>query len=141
MNNIMFDEQVDKITERELVYDIIERMSLGHDLKEGTTLFFKAKTMLTEVLKRLIANLPPSLVIYFSDIKVGIIHIKAGQKAGACTINGRVSSGTVVLAYSEQTQMDVSDCIVTSGGIDDFRCTYQTKVPFIKDEYVKVYVR
>ena len=138
MNNIPFDLTLDKATERELVYDIVERLSLGKDLTEGTTLYFKAKTKLVDIFKRLILNLPPSLVLHFADIKIGIISISAGQKSGTCRLSG-LKEGEIVLAYSEQTQMDIKECISTSGGVDSFICTYTTQVPFIRDEYVKVY--
>ena len=111
MNNIPFDLTLDKATERELVYDIVERLSLGKDLTEGTTLYFKAKTKLVDIFKRLILNLPPSLVLHFADIKIGIISISAGQKSGTCRLSG-LKEGEIVLAYSEQTQMDIKELIV-----------------------------
>jgi len=137
MNNIPFNYKLDKVTERELVYDIVERLSLGKDLKDGSTLFYKAGTMVTDVIKKIIFMLPPSIVIHYSDLKVGVIHIAPGQKSGSCTING-LSNGEIALAYSQQTQMDIKECITKSGGTN-LTCTYTTKVPFEREEYVKVY--
>lgn len=138
MNNIPFNSDIDKITERELVYDIVERSTLGKDLKENNVLFWKKGTFLTDIFKRLVSFLPLPVTLHLYDVQIQYIHIGAGQKAGVCTFSN-LSSGEILLAYSQQTQMDVKDTIVISGDKTRLTCTLNTTVPYHKDEYIKVY--
>ena len=72
-NNLPFQQPIDLITEREMVYDIFERSKLGHDLKDLDNTYFKAGTFLTDLIKKFIYMLPHTLVLNFLNVKVGEI--------------------------------------------------------------------
>ena len=136
-NNLPFQQPVDLITEREMVYDIFERSKLGRDLTDISNTYFKAGTFLTDLVKKFIYMLPHALVLNFLNVKVGEIAIKAGSKTGSCTISG-LNEGKVILAYSQQMQIDISENINTVG-TNNILCTIATDVPYIKDDYIKIY--
>lgn len=136
-NNLPFQQPIDLITEREMVYDIFERSKLGHDLKDLDNTYFRAGTFLTDLIKKFIYMLPHTLVLNFLNVKVGEIHVAAGSKTGSCTISG-LNEGKVILAYSQQMQIDVSENINTVGS-NNLLCTIATDVPYLKDDYIKVY--
>ena len=141
MAYIPFDKLVDKVTERELVYDIIERLKLGKQMVSPSgVLYYDADTMLTDVIKKLVSMAPPDVNDDYYNIKVADIHIKAGERSGSCLFTGLLRN-EVVLAYSQQTQMDIKEAIQATPNVDGFRCIFTSKVPFINDETIKVFAR
>lgn len=141
MAYIPFDKLIDKVTERELVFDIVERLKLGKQMiNDSGTLYYDANTMVTDVIKKLVSMAPPDVNDDYSNIQVEDIHIRAGEKSGTCLFTG-LSKNQIVLAYSQQTQMDIKQAIQTSSGTDGFRCIFTSKVPFINDETIKVFAR
>ena len=88
MSYIPFDKLIDKATERELVYDIVERLSLGKPMyNELNSLYYEANTMVTDVFKKIIKMLPPDVEADYSKIQVANMEIPAGSKSGICRFN------------------------------------------------------
>ena len=133
-----FNQDIDKITERELVYDIVERLTLGKDLSEGHNKIWNKGTFITEMWKKLVYMLPPTITLNFLKVKVGVIHIAAGAKTGTTTISD-LDNGIVLLALSQQNGNDIKECLATSVNSGALTCTLTTDLPFTKDEYIKVY--
>lgn len=138
MGLIRFDQDLDKITERELVYDIVERLKLGKDLYEGNALIYKAGTFLTECLKRCVLNLPASLVARFADIKIDVMQINPGASTGYCTFTD-LKEGKVLLAYSEQTQMDIKETLTIHNAGSTMTCIMDADSAYIHGDHIKIY--
>ena len=139
MSYIPFDKLIDKATERELVYDIVERLSLGKPMyNELNSLYYEANTMVTDGFKKIIKMLPPDIEADYSKIQVANMEIPAGSKSGICRFND-LTIGKVVLAYSQQTQMDIKQLINTTGDTTALTCTFTADVPYINDEVIKIY--
>lgn len=139
MSSIPFDQLVDKVTERELVYDIIERLKLGKQMVNSSgTIYHEPNDMLVDVIKKLVSLAPPDVNDNYYDIKIADIHIAAGDKSGACSFNN-LTANEIVLAYSQQTQMDIKDAIKTTSTAGTMNCVFNSKVPYIHDEVIKVY--
>ena len=134
-----FNESIDKLTERELVYDIVERLALGKDLKTGSIVNHNAGEQLTEVLNKLISTQPPEVILNYLKVKCGYIKISAGGKTGSIAISG-LQDRKVILAISEQMGIDVKDCLsVTNISADTIICSMTTDAPYKNDEYIKIY--
>ena len=100
-----FSNEIDKITERELVYDIVERMVLGENLSEGSNVLWEKGTFITEIWKKLAYMLPPSITLNLLNIKVGVLSIPKNSTTGSVTITN-LKNREVVLAISEQNGCD-----------------------------------
>lgn len=137
-NNFEFHSEIDKITERELVYDIVERMSLGKNLSEGTNILWKAGTLITDMWKKLAYMLPPSITLNFLKVKVGVISIPAGSTSGAVTITN-IENGSILLAQSQQNGSDVKECITVVRNGNNIVCTMSTDIAYTHNEYIKIY--
>lgn len=132
-----FDESKDKITERELVFDIFERLKLGKQLKTGNTVLNNAGTKITEVLGKIIAfALPLSVVQSYLNIKTGYIHISPGDRSGSTTISG---AQHIAHAISQQTGEDVTSCLSTAVASGNITVTMTVDSAYKSEEYIKIY--
>lgn len=135
-----FNESVDKITERELVHDIVERLVLGKDLNNGIYENHKAGEHLTTILNKLISTaLPPEAILNYLKVKCAYIKIPSGNRSGSVVITG-LQDRKIILATSTQTGLDISACLsVVNNSNDSIICTMTTDVPYNNDEYIKIY--
>lgn len=134
-----FNESIDKITERELVFDIVERLKLGRDITNGSVVQLNAGTYLTDVISKLISMMSPEVTLDYNNMKCAYIKISAGHKSGSIMING-LNEQKVVLACSKQTGADITECInVEPNGEDGIICTMTSDAPYYNDEYIKIY--
>ena len=135
-----FNESIDKITERELVHDILERLVLSKDLKDGIYTNHKLGDSLTDIINKLISTTQsPEVILNYLKIKCGNLRITAGNKSGSVTITG-LQDCRVILAQSTQMGIDVKDCLsIASGGAGSIICTMVTDAPYTNDEYIKIY--
>lgn len=115
INNDTFNKDLDKVTEAELVYDIVERLRLGKDLEIPNNginkVIFLAKTLLLDVLKFILTLLPPSLVFDRENIVPYILTIKAGEKNKSVTLDGNLR---LYRAYSDKVSVDISSALSIS---------------------------
>ncbi len=133
-----FSNEIDKVTERELVYDIVERMVLGENLSEGSNILWEKGTFITDIWKKLAYMLPPSITLNLLNVKVGVISIPKDESTGTVTITN-LKNREVILALSEQTGCDVKECISTVVNGNNIICTMNVDTPYTKNEYIKVY--
>ena len=133
-----FSNEIDKVTERELVYDIVERMVLGENLSEGSNILWEKGTFITDIWKKLAYMLPPSITLNLLNVKVGVISIPKDESTGTVTITN-LKNREVILALSEQTGCDVKECISTVVSGNNIICTMNVDTPYTKNEYIKVY--
>ena len=138
MNNIPFDLTLDKATERELVYDIVERLSLGEDLGEIDNTLWTRGTLITTILKKLAYALPASITLNMLNVKTGVITINAGQSSGSTVITN-LNNNVLLMAVSEQTGCDIKDCIQTNVSGNNVTYSITVNTPYTKNEYIKIY--
>ena len=118
-----FDYKIDKITEREVVYDFISRLSIGKDFvnqdynsatnSNDKQVIFPAGYMVKdEVLMNMIRTMDTSDIIHLDKIKTAYKTINAGTKSVTIMIpNGC----TLYRIVQEKTGQDVTQCFTKSG--------------------------
>lgn len=136
---IPFDSSIDKITERELAFDIVERLKLGRNIETGQTTYNTAGQPLINILKNLISIVPNEAASDFSKAKCEILRISAGDNTGSIIING-LTEQRVIAAISEQTNIDIKDCVtVITSDSDTIICTVIADSAYSNDEAIKIY--
>ena len=133
-----FNNDIDKVTERELVYDIVERMTLGDDLTEGTNTLWAKGTFITDIWKKIAYMLPPTVTLNILKIKTGVIDIAAGAKTGSVIISD-LTNREVLLAISEQNGCDIKETLDTFITGNDLTVTLTVDTPYTRPEHIKVY--
>ena len=133
-----FNNDIDKVTERELVYDIVERMTLGDDLTEGTNTLWTKGTFITDIWKKIVYMLPPTVTLNILNIKTGVIDIAAGAKTGNVIIQN-LTNREVLLAISEQNGCDVKEALDTFITGNDITVTLTVDTPYTRPEHIRVY--
>ena len=133
-----FQNDIDKVTERELVYDIVERLSLGEDLGEIDNTLWTRGTLITTILKKLAYALPASVTLNMLNVKTGVITINAGQSSGSTVITN-LNNNVLLMAVSEQTGCDIKDCIQTNVSGNNVTYSITVNTPYTKNEYIKIY--
>lgn len=108
-----YNKNLDKITERELVYDIVERLKLGKDLKtkdvgETTTILFKAGTYLLDLFKFILSCLPTALLLEIGKVDKKVIYVTANKPISK-NFDGEYTS--IYRAYSDRLGMDISNAM------------------------------
>ena len=133
-----FQNDIDKVTERELVYDIVERLSLGEDLGEIDNTLWTRGTLITTILKKLAYALPASITLNMLNVKTGVITINAGQSSGSTVITN-LNNNVLLMAVSEQIGCDIKDCIQTNVSGNNVTYSITVNTPYTKNEYIKIY--
>lgn len=135
-----FNESKDKITEREMVYDILERLSFGENLKDENITYANASTKLTDYLNRINKMIFPADISNIGSLKTLTMKIAQGTSTGVVTTTGLAGVGRVVRAISQQTGMDYTDLcsINTIEGISSI--TFNCAVPLLHDEYLTLFL-
>ena len=133
-----FQNDIDKVTERELVYDIVERLSLGEDLGEIDNTLWTRGTLITTILKKLAYALPASITLNMLNVKTGVITINAGQSSGSTVITN-LNNNVLLMAVSEQTGCDIKDCIQTNVSGNNVTYSITVNTPYTKNEHIKIY--
>ena len=141
---IEFNNDKDKITERELVADILHRLKFSKEINDKDNVYFNSQSTFDDIISKLISSIPfPDKVREnYTKIELGTIHIKAGTSSGSFAIQLPPDEfhPKCVYAISQQTGMDYSDCIEqnTFNGITTFSLNVADN--FINDDYIKIYV-
>jgi hypothetical protein len=118
-----FNYEIDKITEREVVYDFVSRLSIGRDFinKDCNTaansndkqVILPAGMLLKdEVLMNMIRTMDMSDILHLDKIKTAYKTITAGTKSVSITIP---SGCTLYRIIQEKTGQDVTQCFTKSG--------------------------
>lgn len=138
-----FDKDLDKITEREVVYDFVERLSIGKDLNmeyDGTsTKVFSLLTKLKDGILTYILNmLPPSLVFNYVGMKVYHLPINIGDSTKSITLDG---SYKLHRAYSDKLRSDISPAMSVSISEGITTITITTDTPYIYNDIISIYAK
>lgn len=108
-----FNKDLDKITEREVVFDFVERLRLGKNFYIGfqsvAKKLYTAKTKLLDLFKPLYMALPSFMLDNLNNIEVTYININKGENVCHATI--KVDGKYKILNVRDQTtQFDVTPC-------------------------------
>ena len=135
----LFNPEVDKITEKEMVYDIVERLSLGKNLTSNSgEVYVNANTKLEDMLRLLIENTSPVSLKNYNNIHIQEMHISAGSDFSSVTI-ANLNEFKIIKAISNQTGMDYSNLLSSYRQGTSLIVDFHTKIPFSHDEIIKIF--
>jgi hypothetical protein len=138
-----FNYPLDKITERETVFDFVERLGIGVDFVNpnynGATndidkqIIFEVNTKVKNgILAQIIATLPISDLIKLDVLKTSFKDVPIG----ATTVTIAVpETATLYKIIQEKTGQDVTSCFSRVGST----CTTTFDVPMINTDIFKAY--
>lgn len=136
---VPFDEKVDKITEREVVFDFWERLKTGRVLmdQDSSLHLFSNGTFLSEIASKLAMMNHQTLSENISNIHTTFINVESGAN-GSIRISLPAGS-QLIKAYSEQSGEDLTDCFdcTSTGSIVD--CVMAFAGKFNHDDRIKIY--
>ena len=124
MSNVeMFNYRLDKITERETVFDFVSRLSIGKDFvnqdynpntntNDKQNIFPAGYMLKDEVLYNIIRTLATSDILHLDKIKTSYKSIEVGNKSVTITIP---SGCTLYRIVQEKTGQDVTTCFTKTG--------------------------
>lgn len=138
-----FNYGLDKITEREVVFDFVSRLSIGKDFinkdynsatnTNDKQIILPAGMMLKdEVLMNIIRTMDTSDILHLDRIKTAYKSIGAGEKSVTIVIP---TGCTLYRIVQEKTGEDVTQCFVKNG--DNYTATFDvvTTIPDIYKAY------
>ena len=137
-----FNSEVDKITERELVFDILDRLSLGRNIMSdnGNDIYINKGTKLTDILRNIInLNIDDSYKEYYKDLKIVTMHITAGTSSSIVSVGG-LKYRKILKAISKQTGIDYSECLTTNGDNSFWNIEFNNDTNFTNDDEIKLYL-
>ena len=141
MANVPFNPRVDKITERETVFDFWERLTTGRVLQDpdSSLQLFPADTYLTEIAGKLAMMNHQTLCENIENIHTTFINVASGSN-GSIRVSLPTGS-TLIKAYSEQSGEDLTDCFdsTDSGTIVD--CVMSFAGKFNHADRIKIYYK
>lgn len=135
-----FNHELDKITERETVYDFVSRLKFGKDvtntIEHGTTqrTLFSAGTKLKEVISRLVMLLPTYVLKDTNVTKVVVSRLDIPVGSSSVTIS-KPDGKTLLRAISESTGQDITSCFTLSS--NTYKMSMDT--PYTVADTVKMY--
>lgn len=149
-----FNYEIDKITEREVVYDFFSRLSLGKDMTyddlfqdPNLKVLFNAGDNVKEIISKLASVLPGSITNNIRKIKVGCVEKILPEEITEDKIEEykRVdislpAGSTLLLVYSEKTNLDLSS-LFEQGGTNNNKDNYTMRFDVLpeNDDIYKVY--
>lgn len=138
-----FNYRLDKVTERETVYDFVSRLNIGKDFinkdynsganADDKQVIFPAGAMLKdEILTNMIRTMDMSDILHLDKIKISYKSIEVGEKSVIIPIP---SDCILYRIVQEKTGHDVTQCFNKSG--DTYVTTFD--VPTTHADIYKAY--
>ena len=137
-----YNKNKDRITEKELVPDILERLTLSADItdSEGNVLVHSG-TSFADVIKLLNKSETFESLPILSDAAIVTMKIEAGKNHGEVVIDHQTSfNPKIYYAVSKQTGIDYTDCLSLLVKTSMMIITLDIPIPFLHDEEIKIYV-
>lgn len=137
-NTSGFNNELDKITEREVVYDFVSRLKFGKDLTNiiehntAQRVIVSAGEKLKDLICRIIMMMPSYVINNIIGLRVASLEISVGSVSAAIS---QPSGKTLLRAISETTGQDITDCFTLSGGT----YTIAVNTPYTSKDTVKMY--
>lgn len=137
-NNNGFNGDLDKITEREVVYDFVSRLKFGKNLtninehNKSSVVIVRAGEKLKDLICRLIMFLPSYVIDNIVGLTIAKLEINIGSASVAISQpNGK----TLLRAISETTGQDITDCFTLSGSA----YLLEVDTPYTTKDIIKLY--
>ena len=141
VRNNVHDPYLDRITEREMVPDILHRVRFDENIDCDGQSLGGAGEYLTNVLAKIcrVGNYPAVLKNY-DGLQVGTLKMMAGEKRGSVEFVTPSKNPSLVAARSTSTGADYKDLmeVATYDGITSVRLV--TDVAFAMDEEIQVFL-
>lgn len=134
-----FNAELDKITEREVVYDFVSRLKIGKsftDPDNESTIIFDPPTKLKDIMRKAVMALPTTIALNLDEIHTTYINIQANNEYNEISIVFP-SKTTLLLAYSERTQTDLTSLFTPSE--NNTKYTMTIDVPYENTDIIKFY--
>lgn len=143
MAELDFNQSLDKITEREVVFDFFSRLSLGYNLNDpddANTTIFNSGANVKNILAKTIMALPTTIALNLADIHTKYIEINT-TSAQTTSIEVLIPKDCIILlAYAERARVDLKDLFEEISIIGDNK-KYRMKldIPYNNSEIIKFY--
>lgn len=137
-NTSGFNSDLDKITEREVVYDFVSRLKFGKDLTNtiehnaAYRVIVVAGEKLKDLICRILMMMPSYVINNIVGLRVASLEIPVGSTSAAIS---QPSGKTLLRAISETTGQDITDCFTLSGST----YTITVAAPYTSKDTVKMY--
>lgn len=149
VNKDPFNKELDKITQAEVVYDFVERLSIGRDFNVGNYTFPANVKLRDEVIRKLYNLLPQSLVSTLDQLNdTTKCHISKGTESIIMAFLYDIEENWVDKIISDRTGIDISSAFNFEyvGEVNDhtkykYRLTATFDTPYPYDDDVTIYIK
>ncbi len=143
-----FNKELDKITQAEVVYDFVERLSIGRDFNVGNYTFPANVKLRDEVIRKLYNLLPQSLVASAGNLNDAIkYHINKGATSINIEIDDHHNNCWLSKVMSDKTGMDIISIFkfeiktAVAGGLHTYTLSTTFDTPYPYDDDITIYTR
>ena len=136
-----YEPYLDKITENEMVPDIVHRLTLDEELTCDSGIIADRHDYLDQLLSKICrTNHYPSELEQYNKLLTATIKIAAGETSGSTNLPLENNYFKLLAAYSKQTGMDYRSMIETSVENSTITLTLSVPVAFSNDDEIQVFV-
>ena len=136
-----YEPYLDKITENEMVPDIVHRLRLDEDLECEDGVIANRHDYLDQLISKICRTGNFSSVLeHYNNLLISTIKISAGETSGSTTLPLQNNYPTLIAAYSKQTGMDYKSIIEMSVENSIITLTLSTPVAFNTSDEIQVIV-
>lgn len=142
MSNINFNPNLDKITEREVVYDFFDRLAIGKDTnidEYNDTKILNQNDNVKSLLTKLLFNLPSEIISIITSIKSKSINISVYDINISFTLP---KNSTICLIHSEKNNDNLTEIFEKNTEYNDSdsdEYIMNLDCPYINDDVIKIY--
>ena len=140
---IPFNESLDKITNNELVYDILERLKFGnqHVDSNDNIVINKDEKLINVLLKLMNVNMPTNTFSESANLKIYDLHLQKNNNKASIIVTDTIEH-KLIKAVSEETGIDYTNLISVVFDQDNRQCivSFQSKEDFYNNETIKLYM-
>jgi hypothetical protein len=139
MATVPFNPKVDKITERETVFDFFERSTTGRVLADpdSSLQIFPNNTYLTEIASKLAMMNYQTISENLKNIHTAVIDVASGSTG---SIRKSLPYGsTLIKAYSEQSGEDLTECFDCTPAGSVVNCVMSFAGKYNHSDRIKLY--
>lgn len=144
-----FNKELDKITQAEVVYDFVERLSIGRDFNVGNYTFPANSKLRDKIIRKLYNLLPQSLVATLDQLNdTGKHHINKGDTIVLCgfMLDYREDEVWLDRIISDRTGIDISSAFEFEyvGKINEkyqFLLSAHFDTPYPYDDDISIYTK
>lgn len=145
-----FNKDLDKITEAEVVFDFVERLSIGKIFTLSRRLFnsslvgtlFSAKTKLLDIIERIFISLPAQLVVPDKLMAYRIPITKGATTISQNFTDSSAANYNLQAAYTDKARVDVTSIIgITHTNNTTITVSIKFDSPYPYNDIIMVYFK